>query len=193
MGFFSKLFGKNQDTTKSNNNSFSAESVKPNLDFYENLVDKIAVSETLQNQLKVKIKQAFNDPKSFYDEDNEFILSDRGLTFPKDTLLTPKFVLIDTLQENDQMAEVDWKEEEEEVRFALNRIGKAKNYNFKLPDDAIYEENDTFEVIKLINNKELKPLGFSLEILDINSDSYVFTVVLLSNQQEITMLFNQLK
>jgi len=57
-------------------------------------------------------------------------LSERGLTFPDKANLTAKFVLVDTLIDNDQMAEVDWKEDEEEIRFAINCILNAKDYGF---------------------------------------------------------------
>jgi hypothetical protein len=108
MGFLSKLLGQKQAATK-----------RPNFEFYERVVDYTVVSDSLRDDLKIKLKQAFEDPKSFYDHHNEFKLSDRGLTYPKDTLLTPKFVLVDTLQDNGQMAEVDWKEEESEIRTGI--------------------------------------------------------------------------
>ena len=95
MGFLSNIFGRKQND-KSN----------PDLATYEEVVDRIVISDTLKHDLKVKLKQAFVDPKSFYDDHNDFMLSERVLTYPKDTLLTPKFVLIDTLQDHGQMAEV---------------------------------------------------------------------------------------
>lgn len=197
MGLFSKLFGqkenKAKELLKKDNAKPIAVSIKSNFEFFEKVVDNIVVSETLQKDLKIKLKQAFENPKSFYDDNNEFILSERGLTFPQDTLLTPKFVLVDTLQENEQMAEVDWKEEEEEIRFAINAIIKAKNYNIKLSDGTKYDDNDTFEIIELIDKEELNPLGYSLQILDIDSDSYVFTIVPLEKQQEVETMFTILK
>lgn len=113
MGFFSKLFG--QKTNVKNealpvNNS-------ADLHLYEKITDAVAVSEALKSELKKQLKQAFEDPKSFYDNDNEFILSERGLTFPANANLTAKFVLVDTLIDNDQMAEVDWKKTKR--RFVL--------------------------------------------------------------------------
>ncbi len=48
MGFLSNIFGQKQHT-KSN----------PDLAFYEEVVDHITISETLKNDLKVKLKQAF--------------------------------------------------------------------------------------------------------------------------------------
>lgn len=197
MGLFSKLFGqkenKAKELLKKDNAKPIAVSIKPNFEFFEKVVDNIVVSETLQKDLKIKLKRAFENPKSFYDDNNEFILSERGLTFPQDTLLTPKFVFVDTLQENEQMAEVDWKEEEEEIRFAINAIIKAKNYNIKLSDGTKYDDNDTFEIIELIDKEELNPLGYSLQILDIDSDSYVFTIVPLEKQQEVETMFAILK
>ena len=118
MGFFSKIFG--QKTIDKN------EPVQLNtptdLQHYLEITEFVVVSEALKNELKQQLKQAFENPKSFYDSDNEFILSERGLTFPANANLTAKFVLVDTLIDNDQMAEVDWKEDEEEIRFAINRI-----------------------------------------------------------------------
>jgi len=101
--------------------------------------------------------------------------------------------LVDTLQDNGQMAEVDWKEEESEIRTALNEIIKAKSYEFALSYDNLYEEHNTDEIIKLIDQRELKPAGYSLAILDINSDSYVFTIVPLNERQEVEEMFANLK
>ena len=190
MGFLSKLFGKEQ------NDKSKPENQKPaiaDITFYEKVIDRIAVSDELKNDLKRALKQAFEDPKSFYDDNNEFILSDRGLKYPKDTLLTAKFVLIDTLQDNGQMAEVDWKEEESEIRIAVNEILKAKEYDFALSYDDLYEDKDTDEIIQLIDQKELKPNGYSLALLDINSDSYVFTIVPLNEKNEVAEMFAILK
>ena len=197
MGLFSRLFGQKQNDKPVSQTDVKNQPIglrsKPNLEFYENVVELIVVSETLKDELKTKLKQAFEKPKSFYDENKEFVLSKRGLTYPKDISLTPKFVLIDTLQDNNQMAEVDWKEKEEDIRLALNRIGEAKNYGFTLSDDSNYRDKDTFEIIELINKEEINPFGYSVEIIDINSDSYVFTVVSLSDQQEVATMFAILK
>lgn len=189
MGFFSKLFGQKGI----DKNEPVPLNIPNDLQNYEKITEVVVVSETLKNQLKQKLKQAFENPKSFYDNDNEFILSERGLTFPKDINLTAKFVLVDTLIDNDQMAEVDWKEDEEEIRFAINRILQAKNYGVALTDECKYDDNETLEILEQIDMQELKPKGFSLEILDIDSDSYVFTIVALKNHEEVLKMFNQIK
>ena len=155
-------------------------------------MNHIAVSEVLQKDLKIKLKQAFENPKSFYDDDNEFILSDRGLTYPDDVALTPKFVLVDTMQDENQMAEIDWKEDEDEIQYAINRILKAKNFA-NISSEAKYDDSETFDILHLINDNELKLLGYSLEILDIDSDSYVFTIVPLEKHQDVATLFLRLK
>ena len=182
MGFFSNIFAQKQN-----------DKLNHDLAFYEKIVSRIVNSETLKSDLKTELKRAFEDPKSFYDNKKDFTLSERGLTYPKDALLTPKFVLIDTLQDNGEMAEVDWKEEECEVRTSLNEIRTAKNYDFKISDDDLYEGHDTGEIITLIDEKELKSEGYSIVLLDINSDSYVFTIVPLSDKQEVKMMFEKLK
>lgn len=194
MGFFSNLFGqRSRDKTKPSTSDKSLTN-NPKTDFalYEETVDHIVVSESLQSDLKLKLKQAFEDPRSFYDDDNEFILSERGLTYPDDVALTPKFVLIDTMEDEDQIAEVDWKEDEDEIRFAINRIMKAKNYA-TISDELKYAVLDTLEIIKKINHDELKPMGHSLEILDINSDSYVFTIIPIDKHRDVSELFLKLK
>lgn len=189
MGFFSKIFKQ-----KSNDKSEPVPLNTPtDLQRYEEIVEIVVVSEALKSQLKEKLKQAFENPKSFYDSDNEFILSERGLTFPADADLTAKFVLVDTLIDNDHMAEVDWKEDEEEIRFAINRILKAKNYRIAVTDECKYDDSETLEILEQIDIEELKPKGFSLEILDIDSDSYVFTIVALKDHEEISKMFNQIK
>ncbi len=182
MGFLSKILGKNRN-----------DKPNPDLAFYERVIDRIVISDTLKGDLKAELKQAFEDPKSFYDDNNDFILSERGLTYPKDTFLTPKFVFIDTLQDNGEMAEVDWREEESEIRIFLTEIRMAKNYDFTISDDDLYEGYDTGEIIKLIDDKELKNQGYSIELLGINSDSYVFTIVPLNDKQEVKMMFEKLK
>ncbi len=180
MGFLSNIFGR-----KPNSKSF------PGSAFYEEILNLIVISDTLKRDLKEEIKQAFENPKSFYDENSKFILSDRGLTYPKDALLTPKFVLIDTLQDNGQMAEVDWRGEESEVRLLLNEMRMAKNYDFILSDDDLYEGCDTGEIIELIDEKELKPQRYSITLLNINSDCYIFTVVPLDIKQKVEILFEK--
>lgn len=194
MGFFSNLFGqKGKDETTVNAIDKSLDdNTNPDFALYEETVNHIAVSETLQNDLKLKLKQAFEDPKSFYDDDNEFILSERGLTYPDDVALTPKFVLIDTMEDEDQMAEVDWKEDEGEIRFAINAILEAKNYA-TISNDVKYDDSETSDILNLINDNELRSAGYSLEILDIDSDSYVFTIVPLENHQNVSELFLKLK
>jgi len=189
MGFFSKLFRQKAI----DKNEPLPLNTPTDLQHYQQITEVVVVSEALKNELKQKLKQAFENPKSFYDSDNEFILSERGLTFPAKANLTAKFVLVDTLIDNDQMAEVDWKEDEEEVRFAINRILKAKNYGVALADECKYEDNETFEILEEIDTQELKPKGFSLEILDIDSDSYVFTIVALESHGEVSKMFNQIK
>lgn len=181
MGFFSNIFGRKQ-----------IDKFIPDLAFYENVVDHIVISETLKSDLKANLKKAFEDPKSFYDHNNEFILY-RGLTYPQDTLLTAKFVLIDILEVNAQMAEVDWKEDESEIRLSLNEIRGSKNYDFTLSENDLYEGYSTGEIIKLIDEKELNIQGYSIEVLDINADSYVLTIVPLNNKQEVKLMFEKLK
>ena len=194
MGFFSNLFGhKSKAETPSNATDKSlSDNTKPDFALYEETVNHIAVSEVLQKDLKIKLKQAFENPKSFYDDDSEFILSDRGLTYPADSALTPKFVLVDTMQDENQMAEIDWKEDEDEIRYAINRILKAKNFA-NISSEAKYDDSETFDILHLINDNELKLLGYSLEILDIDSDSYVFTIVPLEKHQDVATLFLRLK
>lgn len=193
MGFFSKLFSKkNEDRTIAEDTKSVSKIISSSTELYEQLVDIIVVSETLKSDLKIKLKQALENLQLFYDDQDEFILSERGLTFPDDRLLTPKFVLIDTLIDKNQMAEVDWKEDEEEIRFAINSIISAKKYSIHLSDKTIYDNEDTSEIIALIDKEELQPLGYGLKILDIDSDSYVFTVVPLSKQEEVSDFFAQL-
>ncbi len=196
MGFFSKLFGNKQKNEVETNGiikpALSTHSITPDLLTYENVVDNIAISKELQTEVKTMIKQAFQNPKSFYDESNEFILSDRGLTYPKDSNLTPKFVFVDKMISAGQMTEVDWKEEEEEIRLEITKIAEKKGYHLPLSAKIKYTE-DTSQTLLSINDKELEPMGYCLQIFDINSDSYVFTIVPLNKKQLITNMFNKLK
>jgi hypothetical protein len=185
MGFFANLFSGQQRND-------SPLAGQPDLDFYEKLVDNVAASDEFQIELKAALKMAFQDPKTFYDDSGEISLSDRGLNYLRDGSSTPKFVLIDKMLAVGQMAEVDWKEEEEEIRFSIIEIAKAKGYDMHISTDDTYSM-DTDKIIKSINDNEIKPLGYCLEILDINSDSYVFTIVPLDKQQLVRGMFDKLK
>lgn len=194
MGFFSKLFRKRD-------NAVSIPFVKQagaagsdeNMELYRQAVDILTVTSALKNELNLKLEKAFKEPHVFYDDSSEFISSDRGLFYPRDVLLTPKFVFIDTLVDNRLMAEVDWKEAEEEIRFAISSIIKAKEYDLSFSLDNRYDGSDTFSVIEKINSDELRPNGYSLEILDIHSDCYVFTIVTREEQPLVRDLFEKMK
>lgn len=168
--------------------------VLPPIELYENIVNSLVTSELLKNELTIKIKRAYEDPQSFYDTSGKYILSERGLVYSKKDSTTPKFVLIDTLIDNDQMIEVDWKEAEEDIRYGLNKIIESKGYNFQLSEDNLYDEDEeTFEIIYSISDEELQPLGYSIEMIDINSDSYVLTVVPLNIHKQVKNLFEKIK
>lgn len=159
------------------------------LALHNKVIDLIAVSDNVRNELKEKVGQAVSNPKSFYDFKGNFYLSERELTYPKDAAETAKFVLVDTLMENGQMAEVDWKEEEAEMRFAINQILRAKHYDFIVRQDTVFVEgDDTLDMITQINDKELTLAGYSLQLVDINSDSYVFTIVPIAQAEEVRQL-----
>ena len=181
MKFLKNLFGKKQN-----------DGTNCDLAFYEKLIDLIVVSPTLQETLQINLKKAFEDPKSFYDDHNEFILSERGLTYPSDLSQTPKFVLIDLLEENGEMTEIDWKERESEIRLYLNQIRVAKKYNFSLVDDDLYTGFKTDKILRLIDEKELSPQGYSIAELDIGSDSHPLTIVPLEIVKEVKLMFQEL-
>lgn len=101
--------------------------------------------------------------------------------------------MIDTLLGNGEMVEADWKDQEYEIRTLLHEIRIVKNYNFTISDDDLYEDHEVEEILKLIDEKELQPQGYSIEILDINSDSYVFTIIALADKEEVKNSFAQLK
>jgi hypothetical protein len=172
--------------------SHRSASPEPGLSFYQELVDQIAVSKELQMELKEALKQAIKDPRSFYDDSGDFILSERGLIYSIDNTLTPKFVLVDKMIAANQMVEVDWKEEEKDIRTWILNIATTKRYDLQLSLDKKYT-GDTFETILSINDKELEPMGYCLEILDINSDSYVFTIIPLDKKKLVHEMFDKLR
>ncbi|GEM_PF-1223335 len=193
MGFLSNLFGRKKSGIPSvGGESQILTQTGASMEVYQKAVELVAVGNSFKTELISKLEQAFVDPGSFYDEYKEFTLSERGLSYPKDSKVTPKFVFIDTLIENGQMAEVDWKEAEEEIRFSIAEIIKAKEYPIIFAVEDQFEEEDTYTVINKINQKELLPEGYSLQILDIQSDCYVFTVVPLNRQKEVKGLFDQI-
>jgi hypothetical protein len=163
------------------------------LKLYMELIESIAVSEKLQADLKLALEEAFENPQSFYDQDGEYLLAWRGLNFSESSRLTPKFVLTDKMIEANQMAEIDWKEDEAEIRPIINQILRAKNFDFNISVEMKYENEDTFKILDLINGNELKANGYSLKCLDIDSDSYVFTVVTADQEKRVTEMFEKLK
>jgi hypothetical protein len=195
MGLFSKLFGGKQKIESGNEipaKPGTLQSGLIDLQFYEHVVDHIADSKELQEELKAMLKQAFDNPRSFYNASGDFILSERGLTYPGHSHLTRKFVLVDKMISAGQMIEVDWKEQETEIRHWIIAIAKKKGYDLPLSIENKYGR-DTFQVLCLINDKELEPMQYCLEILDIDSDSYVFTIVPLDKKQLVRNFFDKLK
>ena len=182
MSFFSNWFGPKKKKDQ------------PDFAFYENVIHTIAVSETLKDKLLRKVRQAFDHPESFFDEKGEYLLAARGLSLKAHKALLPKIAFVDILLNHNEMAEVDWKETEQEVRYWIIALLAAKNYPGSLSNEEKYGRNvHTGEVLDLINQNELKPLGYALEILDIDSDSYVFTIVPLHRQEEVQEMFRVLK
>ena len=168
--------------------------VAHSIELYEDIINSIAVSETLKNELKIKIKQAFENPEVFYNTKGKYILSERGIKYSDEGKFTPKFVLIDTLIDNDQMIEVDWEEAEEDVRYGLNKIIESKGYKFQISEDNLYDEDDeTHEIIYSIDDEELQPLGYCIEMINIDSDSHILTIVPLSIQQKVKELLKKLE
>jgi hypothetical protein len=187
MGFFSSFFGRRERQSSDTARQPTAE-----LPAYNQLINSIVSPENLQSKLLTDVTRAFEAPQSFY-EATEYVLAQRGLTYPQDAALTPKFVFIDTLIDHQQMAEVDWKEAEDEIRAQIRQIMAAKQFPISIASEEQYENKPTHEIIELIDEQELTPIGYSLQVLDIHSDSYVFTIVPLSQAEEIAALFAQLK
>lgn len=160
------------------------------LALYEELIDDIVTRPERKERLKQLITKAFSQPKSFFDEDNDFILSDRGLTYPEHIALTPKFVLVDKMMEDFQMAEVDWKEEEETIRCSIDSIIKAKEYPISFSLNGRYESLDPDNILQQISSLELKPQGYVLTVIDIDADSYVFTVIPAHLENRVRSIFN---
>lgn len=179
MGFLSKLFGKKVQE-------------KADYAFYEKVINQVTISDSLKEELKTSIKEAFENPMSFYDDNNEYMLSDRGLMYPNNSSDTPLYVFIDTLKNNGHMTEIDWKEEEYDIRTEMNEILMAKEYSLALTYDDLYENKRTDKILELINKQELEPAGYSTAMIDIGSDSYVFTIVTLDKKQEIDAWFAKL-
>lgn len=165
---------------------------QPGLIFYQELVGQIAVTKELQTELIAMLERAIDDPQSFYDEKNDLILSDRGLKYSIYNWVTPKFVLVDKMIDAKQMMEVDWKEAEEDIRFYISEILQAKGYEMKLTPNKKYT-GDTYETILSINDKELEPQGYCLEMINIDGDSYVFTIIPLNRKQIVRNMFDQIK
>lgn len=195
MGWFSRLFGldRNEGSNVKSSPPPTASSSPPDYEYYLGVVDSVVVSDSLKSALRESLKRAFDDPGSLYEDGGDFNLSERGLTYPADAGLTPKFVFVDSLLDHDEMTEVDWKAEEGDVRFALNHVLKARDCGLQLSLDERYDDADTYEALEKIDEAELRPSGFALALLDHNGDSYLITVVSLDRQQEIEAMFDRLR
>jgi hypothetical protein len=159
---------------------------------YNQLIDQLVAEPALRATIYAAVARAFANPQSFYDEHQKYTLAIRGLTFAKHAALTPKFVFIDTLCAHNLMAEVDWKEEEGEIRQQVRAIMQARQYHVVISAEEQYEDEPTYEVIYLLDHEELGPDGYSLQTLDIQSDSYVFTIVRRQEATRVQELFRQL-
>ena len=193
MGFFSSLFGNKKRSEQTS--AFQPQNkVRKYADkeLYFQLLEILVSSNSARDQLKREIIKAFDEPESFYDADGEYELAIRGLRFSKDADATPKFVFIDKLIEEELMAEVDWKEEEAEIRRWVIAIMKVKSFPFSVSEEDQYEDMSTDAVIQMMNDDELIPNGYSLQILDIQSDCYVFTIVPAEDSKTIKELFAEL-
>ncbi len=193
MGLLANLFGKKKSKVPTIAPAHP-EQVAESTDIaaYNQAVQLVAIGDSLKDELTTKLQKAFSEPKLFYDEHDEYILAERGLMYPKHAKDTTKFVFIDTLIEKGQMAEVDWKAAEEDIRFGIAEIIKTKEYPVSFTVEDQFEEEDTYTVINLINQEELIPAGYALAILDIQSDCYVFTIIPLEQCEVVEAIFNQL-
>jgi hypothetical protein len=195
MGFFSNFFSKREQHPSAAQPQPAARADGPTaeLSVYNQLVTAIVFSDTLRRETLARVTRAFEAPRSFYDENARYVLAERGLYYPQSAALTAKLVFIDTLMEHQQMAEVDWKEDEAEIRACIRMIMQAKQFLISIAAEEQYSDEYTHEVIELIDEDELMPAGYSLQMLDINSDSYVFTIVPLTQAETVAALFAKLK
>lgn len=196
MKLLSKLFNRKAPEAtppgKEGIQENTALNVVESLALYEELIDAIVRQPERQERLKQLITKAFSHPGSFFDEDNDFILSDRGLTYPEHAHLTPKFVLVDKMMEDFQMAEIDWKEEEENIRYSIDRVIKAKQYPVNLSLKDKYGPMEPDSILQQISSAELEPQGYVLTVIDIDADSYVFTVIPAYLEDRVLTIFNAL-
>ncbi|GAA4317171.1 DUF6630 family protein [Flaviaesturariibacter amylovorans] len=199
MGFFTRLlWGRKAEARRAAMRRLAAgeetEMPSPNRPSYLRLIELIAHGEYVRQEVREAVGRAFDDPKSFFDANGNYKPAERGLRFPADLPLAPKFVLIDTLAAHGQMAEVDRNEPgEEEIRTAVTEILMAKEIPVR-PSREVGDDPDCDPGTLLwnIHQSELEPEGYALVLLDINTDSYVFTVVASEHQAEVTALFAKL-
>lgn len=190
MGWLTRIFGaKHQPAAPPARPALPAAS---RLAIYNQLLAELVAEPALRATVYAAVARAFADPQSFYDEHHEYTLAMRGLTFPRHAALTPKFVLIDMLCSHNLLAEVDWKEAEDEIRQQVRAIMQARQYPVVVSIEEQYEDEPTHEVIYLLDHEELGPNGYSLQTLDIQADSYVFTIVRQEAAARVQELFRQL-
>ena len=137
-------------------------------DGYKALAQLLLCDEKASN----KLNACFDDYKKYYN-DNQAQYEDRGIESDEDKETVLWFALVDCMLENDLAVEVDWKEEPSVVASLLNNI--ILDELLKI-DTEWFINDDLAECFKTINSK-WKKHNYVLSTIDIDSDSYVLTVM----------------
>ncbi|SHG93361.1 DUF6630 family protein [Chryseobacterium vrystaatense] len=145
---------------------------------YFRIVNLLIPNQLELDQMKLRLSK-INEQPEIYIKDNS-----RMITKSDDYLW---LAMVDLLIDNGYAFEIDWKENCKTAEDCINNLFKKYKIFLELHID-VDEETDPEEFFR-IANRELEKLGnYRIYLIDINSDSYVFTVGKLDSVQELQFL-----
>lgn len=131
-----------------------------------------------------QVLHAFDQPGA-YVRDHAARLADRGIDEPVPNLAW--IALIDALADRHLLAELDWKEDSEEVRSQLKGLGSRPSVD---PWVLVEEDEMLLSTDEFLNacGRHYRDVGAALAVLDIESDCYPVVCLRAARVHELTAL-----
>lgn len=156
MGLFNMFGGRNNE--KDNTDNFDK------IEAYRNII-KLIDSKGATTE---RLSKCFEDPKAYFNEYRD-CYDDRCMEEDEDEDTIIWIGMVDAFQDNNLLAELDWKEEKDEFVYCLKDLLGDKS----LPiDEAWFDEDGEFTQWAAILNEKWAAAGYVLAAMDIDSDSY---------------------
>lgn len=131
-----------------------------------------------------RVLHAHDDPAG-YVRDHGAALADRGIDGPVPGLA--RTALVDALAEHRLLAELDWKEDSEEIRARLRGLASQPSVDPWVlvgADDMLLP---TYEFLEACG-RHFRDVGAALAVLDIESDCYPVVCLRAARVEELTLL-----